>query len=98
MNDEQQKVFLVCTDDETANNVGDCLKRTAAALSAVDIFFDATCQLDEDAADFEEKFTPIYTRFVMTMMALYPNSEQIVADAKTFGDFTVRKIDTGRKQ
>lgn len=89
---QPQRVFIVCTDDETATTVRDCLKRVAATLSAIDVFFDGTCDLDEDADDFIMKFTPIYSRFAATLMALYPNDEQILADASSLGDFGVRKI------
>ena len=90
---ENNRVFMVCTNDETAKDVGDCLKRVAATLSAVDTYFDATCQLDEESADFEEKFTPVYLRFLTTLMVLYPDARQLLADAKTLGDFTTRKIE-----
>lgn len=88
-----RQVFLVCTDEDLFKEVGDMLKRVSAALSSVDSFFDGTCQLDEEAPDFEDKFGPILHRHILTLMELYPNPAQFTADINTIGDFTVRRID-----
>lgn len=87
------RVFMICGDDETAKNVGDCLKRVASTMSAMDTYFDKICELDEDAPDFEDKFAPVLSRLTMTMMAIYPNPKQIQGDIQSIGDFTVRKIE-----
>ena len=86
------RVFMVCGDDETAKDVGDCLKRVSAAMSAVDAFSDKCTEVDEDADDFEEVFAPILNRLILTLMALYPNPKQMAMDIKSLGDFTVRNI------
>ncbi len=92
MNRQPRKVLMVCPDDETAQEVGDCLKRVSAALSAVNSYIDACCELNEEAADFMDKIAPVQMRMTMTFMELYPNARQFELDIQSIGDFTVRKI------
>lgn len=88
----QKKVYMICSDDETAKDVGDCLKRVSAALSAVNSYVDACCELDEDADDFMDKIGPVQMRMTMTLISLYPNARQFDLDIQSIGNFTVRKI------
>lgn len=93
INNQEKRVFLVCTDEELAKDVGDCLKRVSAALSSVNAFVDASCDLDENSPDFEQKIGPVLHRLILTLIELYPNPKQFDADIKAIGDFTVRKVD-----
>lgn len=86
------KIFMICTDEQTGRDAGELLKRVAAAMSAIDSFSDKMCELDEDAPDLDAKVGPLIERLTLTLMSIYPNANQMRADIKSIGDFTVRKI------
>ena len=89
---EQKKILMVCYDDETQRDAGEMFKRVSAALSAVDTFCDASAKLDENAPNLTQQYAPLIERLVLSLMAIYPISEQLAIDAKSIGDFTVRKV------
>ncbi len=85
---EPKRVMMVCRDQETAKDASDMFKHVAAALSAVEAYIDAACELDEDAADFHDKIGPLLMRLSMTLVALYPDYRQMSTDIKSIGDFS----------
>lgn len=89
---EQDRIFMVCGSDGVAKDMGDMLKRVASALSAVDVFSDFMCKLDEDDPNLADTAAPAITRLTLTLMQLYPNARQFTEDIKSIGDFTVRSI------
>lgn len=87
---EPIKAFMVCENEDDGREVAAMLKRVAAALSAVDSFSDKMCELDEDSPELTSHVAPLLERLTLTLMSLYPNSEQFAEDIKAIGDFTVR--------
>lgn len=93
-NETPARVFMVCENEEVGKDAGELFKRVAAALAAVNVYFDRACATDDDATELElcKELAPALERLTLTLMALYPNAGQFDADIKSIGDFTTRII------
>ncbi len=89
MSRDIHKVIIVCTDQEAEKEVGALLKRVSSALSTLNTFVEAMIKVDEDKPGAQEQAWPLFSRMMMTFIAIYPNADQFTEDIKSIGDFTV---------
>ena len=88
----ETRIMMVARTESDRSEAANLMKRVSSAMSVVLTFSDKMADLDEDDADLANQCAPLIERLMLTLMSIYPDQRQMMADIKSFGDFTVRTI------
>lgn len=81
--ESERAVLVVCPTQQINLEFSAFAARTANGLEIMQKFIDKSCELDEDAPDFEAKMSPIVSELVFNLIANYPNPNHLETDIET---------------